>query len=143
MAMDYVLNVATNCLIGKMNFPLCFLLCFNDTRLQLNAFNGAFICLPSENAASWILIKFATHSLAPAHGFQFPMRYATIILWFSPAALASLQASYMSCLISGLSSAIVSPTVTNLSTAKLTACPTRPIARSVRSEVMCGRSERC
>lgn len=38
-------------------------------------------------------------------------------IFISPAALASLQASYISCLISGLSSAIVSPTVTNLSTA--------------------------
>ena len=65
---------------------------------------------------------------------------------FSPAARASLQASYISCLISRLSSAIVSPTVTNRSTAKLTACPTRPIARSVRSDVadvICGRSDRC
>lgn len=67
-------------------------------------------------------------------------------IFCSPAARASLQASYISCLISRLSSAIVSPTVTNRSTAKLTACPTRPIARSVRSDVadvICGRSDRC
>lgn len=51
-----------------------------------------------------------------------------------PATLASLHASYMSCLISGLSSAIVSPTVTNLSTAKFTAWPTLATARRLRSE---------
>lgn len=61
-----------------------------------------------------------------------------------PAVRASLHASYMSCLISGLSSAIVSPTVTNRSTAKFTDCPTRPITRSVRSvDNECGRSDRC
>lgn len=68
----------------------------------------------------------------------------SIIFFHSPAALASLHASYISFLISGLSSAIVSPTVTNRSTAKFTACPTREIARKVRSVVVCGRvSERC
>lgn len=50
-----------------------------------------------------------------------------------PAARASLHASYISCFISGLSSAIVSPTVTKRSTAKLTDCPIRSITRSVRS----------
>lgn len=61
-----------------------------------------------------------------------------------PAVLASLHASYMSCFISGLSSAIVSPTVTKRSTAKFTDCPTRPITRSVRSvDNECGRSDRC
>lgn len=50
-----------------------------------------------------------------------------------PAARASLHASYMSCFISGLSSAIVSPTVTKRSTAKLTDCPIRSITLSVRS----------
>jgi hypothetical protein len=60
-----------------------------------------------------------------------------------PAALASLHASYMSCLISGLSSAMISPTHTNRSTAKLTAWPTRPMARNERSVVTLGRSDRC
>lgn len=46
-----------------------------------------------------------------------------------PAARASLQASYMSCLISGLSSPILSATETNRSIAKFTDCPTRPIDR--------------
>lgn len=61
---------------------------------------------------------------------------------FIPAVRASLQASYISCLISGLSSAIVSPTVTNRSTAKLTDCPIRSITRSVRSAECC-RSDLC
>ena len=39
-----------------------------------------------------------------------------------------------SSLISRLSSAIVSPTVTNLSTARFTACPTRATALRLRSE---------
>lgn len=59
-----------------------------------------------------------------------------------PAARASLHASYMSCFISGLSSAIASPTVTKRSTAKLTAWPTRPMARNVLSDDNCPRSER-
>jgi len=54
--------------------------------------------------------------------------------WCLPAARASLQASYISSLISRLSSAIVSPTVTNLSTARFTACPTRATALRLRSE---------
>jgi len=57
----------------------------------------------------------------------------TIVLYL-PAILVSLHASYMFCLISGLSSAIVSPTVTNLSTAKFTAWPTLATARKLRSE---------
>lgn len=70
--------------------------------------------------------------------------YSFTTVRYSPAALASLHASYISFLISGLSSAIVSPTVTNRSTAKFTACPTREMARRVRSVVVCGRvSERC
>lgn len=60
--------------------------------------------------------------------------YDTLFIRFLPATLASLHASYMSCLISGLSSAIVSPTVTNLSTAKFTAWPTLATARRLRSE---------
>lgn len=83
---------------------------------------------------------------------KFSMRTQINQLWLHvgtiygilPAALASLQASYMSCLISGLSSAIVSPTVTNRSTAKFTACPTRLMARNVRSvAIECGRSDLC
>lgn len=42
-----------------------------------------------------------------------------------PAARASLQASTMLCLTSGLSSAMVSPTATKRSTAHATAAPTR------------------
>lgn len=72
-----------------------------------------------------------------------PIIFIKYNFFYLPAALASLHASYMSFFISGLSSAIVSPTVTNLSTAKLTACPTRPMALSVRSLDVCGLSERC
>lgn len=68
----------------------------------------------------------------------------------SPAALASLHASYMSCFMSGLSSPILSATDTNLSMARLTDCPTRPIARRAFSEAAvvvaapcCGCSEWC
>lgn len=43
----------------------------------------------------------------------------------SPAALASLHASYMSTLISALSSAMASPRVTNFSMDRCTACPHR------------------
>jgi len=59
----------------------------------------------------------------------------------SPAALASLHSRYMSAFISGLSSAIVSPTVTNRSMAKFTPWPTLAIALAVLS-VQNGRS-RC
>jgi len=59
----------------------------------------------------------------------------------SPAALASLHSRYMSDFISGLSSAMVSPTVTNRSMAKFTPCPTLAIALAVLS-VQNGRS-RC
>lgn len=52
----------------------------------------------------------------------------------SPASLALLHAWYMSSLISGFPSAIVSPTVTNLSTARFTACPTLATARRLLSE---------
>lgn len=57
----------------------------------------------------------------------------------SPAALASLHSWYMSAFISGLSSAMVSPTVTNRSMAKFTPWPTLAIALAVRS-VQNGRS---
>lgn len=67
---------------------------------------------------------------------------AAYVCWYLPAVRASLHASYMSCLISGLSSAIVSPTVINRSTAKLTDCPMRSITRSVRSAECC-RSDLC
>lgn len=60
---------------------------------------------------------------------------------YSPAALASLHSRYMSAFISGLSSAMVSPTVTNRSMAKFTPWPTLAIALAVRS-VQNGRS-RC
>lgn len=65
--------------------------------------------------------------------YQYWVRLSQMLLHL-PATLASLHASYMSCLISGLSSAIVSPTVTNLSTAKFTAWPTLATARKLRSE---------
>lgn len=51
-----------------------------------------------------------------------------------PASLALLHAWYMSSLISGFPSAMVSPTVTNLSTARFTACPTLATARRLLSE---------
>lgn len=57
----------------------------------------------------------------------------------SPAARASLHSWYMSAFISGLSSAMVSPTVTNRSMAKFTPWPTLAIALAVRS-VQNGRS---
>lgn len=60
---------------------------------------------------------------------------------YSPAALASLHSRYMSAFISGLSSAMVSPTVTNRSMAKFTPWPTLAIALAVLS-VQNGRS-RC
>ena len=50
-----------------------------------------------------------------------------------PACLASKQVSHMSVRNSGFSSPIDSPTVTNLSTAKLTASPTLASARAVFS----------
>lgn len=53
--------------------------------------------------------------------------------WNLPACRASLHASYISSLISLLSSAIVSPTKTKRSTAAWTALPTRPSARRDRS----------
>ena len=56
-----------------------------------------------------------------------------------PALRASRQASYMSNLMSGLSSAMVSPTRTKRSTADWTARPTRPSARRDRSAFI-GRS---
>ena len=65
-------------------------------------------------------------------GFYLIIFYSISI--YLPASLASLQASYMACLISGLSSAIVSPTVTKRSTARFTAWPTRATARRLRSE---------
>lgn len=54
---------------------------------------------------------------------------------FLPAARASLQASSISIFIVGFSYAIVSPTTTNLSTAKLTACPTLSRALACLSEL--------
>ena len=51
-----------------------------------------------------------------------------------PASLASLHAWHISCCMSGLSTAMASPTVTKRSTAKLTACPTRNSALRVRSD---------
>lgn len=73
---------------------------------------------------------------------------ATPLQTISPAVLASLHASYMSCLMSGLSSPILSATATNRSIARLTDCPTRPIARKAFSEATvaapcCGCSDRC
>jgi len=64
-----------------------------------------------------------------------------ILCVYSPAALASLHSRYMSDFISGLSSAMVSPTVTNRSMAKFTPWPTLAIALAVLS-VQNGRS-RC
>lgn len=71
----------------------------------------------------------------------------SFMLYLIPAVLASLHASYISCFISGLSSAIVSPTVTKRSTAKFTACPIRTIFRESASPLSivdkCDRSDRC